>query len=179
MIDAGYSVATVKVALEDLARVNGYPATEVVVFPTALPVTARGVDEWRTGVVSSGHSPLLLHQAEELDDVVEAACAGDIDPATTRGRIRALRAMPPPYTTGQRVIAYMLLSAGLAVLLGASWSGVGVAAALGSAVGTGLLLGDRAPTSTGRWSQSGSRSASRSRCSSSVAPDSTPACCPL
>jgi hypothetical protein len=61
-----------------------------------------------------------------------------------RGAIRAavahVRALPPPYSPVQRVLAHMLLSAGLAVMLDGSWAGVAVAAVLGVVVGSVLLL---------------------------------------
>ncbi len=42
MIQAGYSVETVQDVLSDIARVNGLPESEVLVFPNALLVSARG-----------------------------------------------------------------------------------------------------------------------------------------
>ena len=42
MIQAGYSVETVQDVLGDIARVNGLPESEVLVFPNALLVSARG-----------------------------------------------------------------------------------------------------------------------------------------
>ena len=42
MIDAGFSGVTVRRALEDIAEVNGLPSSQILVFPTALLVSARG-----------------------------------------------------------------------------------------------------------------------------------------
>ena len=42
MIQAGYTVETVQDVLGDIARVNGLTESEVVVFPNALLVSARG-----------------------------------------------------------------------------------------------------------------------------------------
>lgn len=145
MIDAGYSVTTVHTALRDIATVNAAPATEIIVFPTALIVSARGVGELSTGAVASGTGKLTLSQIDELNRTVEAARTGAIDPATTRRRIRGLRRQPLPYSPLQRVVAYALLSAGLSVLLGASAAGAGVAAVLGVFAGAAQLLSARAP----------------------------------
>ncbi|KQZ11341.1 hypothetical protein ASD23_04555 [Agromyces sp. Root1464] len=145
MIDAGYSVTTVHAALLDIATVNAAPATEIIVFPTALIVSARGVGDLSTGAVSSGSSKLTLSQIDALNRTVEAARSGAIDPATTRRRIRALRRQPMPYSPVQRVVAYALLSGGLSVLLGASWAGAGAAAVLGVFAGAAQLLSARAP----------------------------------
>ena len=145
MIDAGYSVVTVRQVLEDIARVNGLPSSEVVVFPTALLVSARGDGELRTGAVSSGERKLLLAQVDHLQHTVDAARTGVLDPASTLERVRQMRDLPPPYSAVQRVLGYVLLSGGLSVLLGASWIGIALSAALGAGVGTLLLVGERVP----------------------------------
>lgn len=145
MIDAGYSVDSVQAALEDIAAVNGFPSTEVVALPTALFVSTRGGDELLTGAVASGGSKLLLHQVDALDRLVRDARVGILTPVETIQGIVALRTAPPPARRAFRVAAYMLLSAGLAVLLGASWSGVAFSTAFGAIAGTVLLLTEKAP----------------------------------
>lgn len=145
MIDAGYSVDSVQSALEDIAAVNGYPSTEVVAMPTALFVSTRGGDELVTGAVASGGTKLLLHQVDALDRLVQAARIGKLSPVETIQGIAELRAAPPPARRAYRVGAYVLLSAGLAVLLGASWTGVAFSAAFGAVAGTVLLLTEKAP----------------------------------
>jgi uncharacterized membrane protein YjjP (DUF1212 family)/uncharacterized membrane protein YjjB (DUF3815 family) len=147
MIRAGYSVVTVRQALEDIATVNHLPSSQVVVFPTALLVSARGEgDEHRTGAVSSGEGSLLLSQVDELQKTVDAARIGLLGPASTIDRIRWIREMRPPYGPAIRVIGYMLLSAALAVLLGTTWTGVALAAGLGAVVGAALLVSERVPS---------------------------------
>ncbi|HMS36110.1 MAG TPA: threonine/serine exporter family protein, partial [Arachnia sp.] len=73
MIDAGYSVTGVRTALNDIARVNEKPLTEIVVLPTALFVSTRRSGEMRTGTVSAGHEALVLNQIDALHDVIRAA----------------------------------------------------------------------------------------------------------
>ncbi|MDF2576073.1 MAG: hypothetical protein K0S05_2985 [Agromyces sp.] len=149
MIQAGYSVTTVRDALEDIARVNHLPASQVVVFPTALLVSARGEGEHRgehrTGAISSGEGRLLLDQVDELQRTVDAARLGVLDPASTIERIRRVREMPPTYGRVLRVAGYALLSGALAVMLGTTWTGVAVAVVLGALVGAALLVSERVP----------------------------------
>lgn len=147
MIDAGYTVMTVQASLEGISRANGFPKTEIVVMPTALFVSSRATGEVHTGVVSSGHRPLLLHQLDELDSIVRRARGGLIDADQARALVLLLRRLPPPFPAPVRVVAYILVCASLAVLLGASWAGVAVASALGALVGVVLLLGSRLPRS--------------------------------
>lgn len=143
MIDAGYSVVSVTESLADIATVNGYPTAEIVVFPTALFISASADGHLRTGVVSSGHSALLLHQVEALNDTIKLAQSGALPASVVPSRIAAIRRLPRPYNTAQRLIAYMFLSSGLSMLLGASWAGVLISAVLGAVVGSLLLLGAR------------------------------------
>lgn len=143
MIDAGYSVSTVRLVLEDMARVNGFGHAEIVVFPTALFVSVRGVGELRTGAVASGLSRLTLGQIDALDDVVTDVRAAPSDPVAVIGRIREIRATASPYTGTQRVVAYGFLSSAISVMLGASWGGAAIAVILGLLVGVALHLGER------------------------------------
>ncbi len=147
MIDAGYTVTTVHSALEDIARANGSPRTEIVVMPTALFVSARSTGELRTGVVSSGRTPLLLHQLDDLDRIVELARTGAVDARHARVLIRLMREAPAPFSVGTRAIAYVCLCAALAVVLGGSWTGVAVASVLGAGVGAVLLRAAGLPRS--------------------------------
>lgn len=149
MIDAGFSGTTVRRALEDIARVNGLPSSQVLVFPTALLVSARGEGHHRTGAITSGERRLLLAQVDELQRTVDAARKGVLDPESTIRRVRDIRAMAPPYGRVLRVIGYVVLCGALAVLLGSSWTGVALSAGLGVIVGTVLLVAERLPSGYG------------------------------
>ena len=145
MIQAGYSVETVQDVLRDIARVNNLPESEVLVFPNALLVSARGQGQHRTGAVAGADGQLLLSQIDEVQRTVDAARTGVLDPASTVKRIERIRDMPPTYGRVVRVIGYAFLSGALSVLLGASWTGVSLSAALGLITGAALLLSERVP----------------------------------
>jgi len=139
MIDAGYSVNTVQESLEQIARVNGQPRTEVVVMPTALFVSSRDHADVRTGVVSSGRSPLLLHQVDTLDRVVVQARMGQLSALEARDRVLEMREAEPPFSTAVRVLAAAIVSAALAVILGGSLASMVLAAVLGAGVGLAVI----------------------------------------
>jgi uncharacterized membrane protein YjjP (DUF1212 family)/uncharacterized membrane protein YjjB (DUF3815 family) len=145
MIQAGYSVETVQDVLGDIARVNGLPESEVVAFPNALLVSARGRGQHRTGAVKSGDGRLLFSQVDEVQRTVDAARTGLLDPRSTVERIDRIREMPPTYGPVVRVIGYGFLSVALSVLLGATWTGVSLAAVLGLVAGAALLWSERVP----------------------------------
>jgi len=145
MIQAGYSVETVQDVLGDIARVNGLPESEVLVFPNALLVSARGQGQHRTGAVASGDGQLLFSQIDEVQHTVDAARTGLLDPRSTVEKIARIRDMKPIYGRVVRVVGYAFLSGALSVLLGASWTGVSLAAALGLFTGAALLVSERLP----------------------------------
>jgi len=145
MIQAGYSVETIQDVLGDIASVNGLPESEVLVFPNALLVSARGSGQHRTGAAASGDGQLLLSQIDEVQKTVDAARTGILDPRSTIERIERIRRMTPTYGRVLRAIGYAFLSAALSVLLGASWTGVALAAALGLVTGAALLVSERLP----------------------------------
>ncbi|HYI51258.1 MAG TPA: threonine/serine exporter family protein [Microbacterium sp.] len=145
MIQAGYSVETVQDVLRDIAKVNGLSESEVLVFPNALLVSARGQGQHQTGAVASGDGQLLFSQIDEVQRTVDGARTGVLDPRSTVERIERIRAMSPPYGRVVRVIGYAFLSGALSVLLGASWTGVSLAAGLGLITGAALLVSERLP----------------------------------
>ena len=145
MIQAGYTVETVQEVLRDIAQVNGLPESEVLVFPNALLVSARGEGQHQTGAVASGDGQLLFSQIDEVQRTVDGARTGVLDPRSTVERMNRIREMSPPYGRVVRVIGYGFLSGALSVLLGASWTGVSLAAGLGILTGAALLIGERLP----------------------------------
>ncbi|WP_454051741.1 threonine/serine ThrE exporter family protein [Cellulomonas sp. Marseille-Q8402] len=135
MVDAGHTVSSVADTLADIAVAHGGAGAETVVLPTALLVTVPDGDGVATAAVSTGRRPLLLHQVDDLADVLRDATTGDVPPARTTAAIAFLRAASPPFGTMARLGGYLMLSVGLAALLGGSWVDLLVAGALGLAVG--------------------------------------------
>lgn len=146
MIDAGHTVSSVADTLEDVATAHGVVGVETVVLPTALLVSVPDGSSVATAVVSTGRRPLLLHQVDELADVLHDATTGEATPADTTARIAFLRAGAPPFGTLARLGGYLMLSVGLAALLGGSWVDLLVAGALGLAVGASQLAVGAMPT---------------------------------
>lgn len=146
MVDAGHTVSSVADTLDEIAAVHGVPGTETVVLPTALLVSVPDGDGVATAAVSTGRRPLMLHQVDELTDVLRDASEPDADIAGVTARITLLRTAAPPFGMLARLGGYLLLSVGLAALLGGSWVDLLVAAGLGLAVGAVQLVVGRMPS---------------------------------
>ncbi|MBH0084266.1 threonine/serine exporter ThrE family protein [Salinibacterium sp. SWN167] len=146
MIDSGYPVSMVRSAVQDVATANGYPSAEVIVFPTAILVSLDADGSAQTRAVSAGRRSYLLYAIDVIDRVVKVGRVRAGSSAWVTRQLAKVRALSAPFSTVQRVFAYALTSAAIAVLLGSSWLGVLLAAALGLGVGTLLLLGERLPS---------------------------------
>jgi len=146
MVDAGHTVSSVADTLDELAAAHGVPGTQTVVLPTALLVSVPDGDGVATAVVSTGRRQLMLHQVDEVTDVLRDAVAPDADVAGMAARITLLRAAPPPFGMLARLGGYLLLSVGLAALLGGSWVDLLVAGGLGLGVGAVQLVSGRMPS---------------------------------
>ncbi|WP_282944839.1 threonine/serine ThrE exporter family protein [Cellulomonas endometrii] len=139
MIDAGHTVSSAEDTLAQVAAAHGVRGAETVVLPTALIVSVPHAETVQTAVTGTGRRPLLLHQLDALADLLDEATTPDADPRGVTGRIALLRAVTPPFGTLARLGGYLLLSVGIAALLGASWVDLLVVAALGLAVGSAQL----------------------------------------
>jgi uncharacterized membrane protein YjjP (DUF1212 family) len=147
MVNSGYPVMSIRRSLEEIAESNGMGHTEVLVFPTAMLVSVGEGSSVMTSAVTAGDSEFKLYQIDALDDVVSATRDRSLSIPRAREAVAAISTAPAPFSPLLRLVAYGLLSVGLAILLGASLLGIGVAAALGVAVGGLLLLGARLPQS--------------------------------
>ncbi|MFI5894105.1 threonine/serine exporter family protein [Actinoplanes sp. NPDC051513] len=148
LIDGGEPVSSVQQTLGKVAAVNGVPDAEVVVLATALFVTAPTLGTVQTAVAPAGIEPLRLEQMDALHRLVRSAEHGQVRPVDGLGELNRIRRMPPAFGPAVRVAGYVLLSAGLALVLRADWTGLWAAALLGAGVGLLQLATDRAPA---RW----------------------------
>ena len=134
MIDSSAPVVQVTRTLERVAAINGAPDVEVIALPTALLVSVPGRTTTQTAASSAGWRQLRLHQVQDVLDVAADAESGRVGPAEGAERIESAVAAPPLYDGPTRVLGYVAVSAGLAMILGGGLVDVLVAAVLGAAI---------------------------------------------
>jgi uncharacterized membrane protein YjjP (DUF1212 family) len=140
MIDAGDPVTHVQRSLSRVAQVNDAPQAEVVVMATALFVSVPGSDTVHTAVATAGGRSLRLDQVEALFDLVKEAEAGRITPTHGIDTLESIRSRPPSFGAVARVLGYVVLTVGLALILRATWYDLLLSGVLGGMVGI-LQLG--------------------------------------
>jgi uncharacterized membrane protein YjjP (DUF1212 family) len=127
-------VVQVTRTLERVAAINGASQVEVIALPTALLVSVPGQASMQTAASSAGWQSLRLHQVQDVLGVADEAEAGTVDPVDGAARIEAAVAAPPLYSGQTRILGYVGVSAGLAMILGGSLVDVLVASLLGAAI---------------------------------------------
>lgn len=135
LIDAGDAVNTVEHTMRSLAGVYGIEELNVMVVPTALIVSAPGVDEATTEVKSAGWRSLRLDQIDDIVRLVNATERGEFSVAQGRAELERIRTSTSPIPTSLALFGYVFTSAGIALLLRGGWREVLLAAALGLVVG--------------------------------------------
>ncbi|WP_315095361.1 threonine/serine exporter family protein [uncultured Cellulomonas sp.] len=134
MIDSSAPVVQVTRTLERVAAINGAPQVAVIALPTALLVSVPGQASVQTAASSAGWRSLRLHQVQDVLGVADDAEAGTVGPVEGAARIEAAVSAPPLYGGPTRVLGYVGVSAGLAMILGGSLVDVLVASVLGAAI---------------------------------------------
>ena len=134
MIDSSAPVVQVTRTLERVAAINGAADVEVIALPTALLVSVPGRTTTQTAASSAGWRQLRLHQVQDVLGVADDAESGRVGPVEGAERIATAVAAPPLYGGPARVLGYVGVSTGLAMILGGSLVDVLVAAVLGAVI---------------------------------------------
>ncbi|KRD44578.1 hypothetical protein ASE38_10800 [Cellulomonas sp. Root930] len=134
MIDSSAPVVQVTRTLERVAAINGAPDVEIIALPTALLVSVPGRTSMQTAASSAGWRQLRLHQVQDVLGVADEAESGSLDPDDGAARIETAVSAPPLYSGGVRILGYVGVCAGLAMILGGSLVDVLVASVLGAAI---------------------------------------------
>lgn len=145
MVDSSSPIAQVNGTLERVAAVNGLPGTAVVTFPTALMVSVPDGQTVRTAVATAGSRALRLDQVADVLDLAQSAVRGDLRPAAGLAQLSAILESPPPSTGRRRALGYVVVAAGLSLVLGGGWLDVLISAVLGGLVSVVTRLTRRMP----------------------------------
>ena len=97
-------------------------------------VSVPGRTTTQTAASSAGWRQLRLHQVQDVLGVADDAESGRVGPVEGAQRIETAVAAPPLYSGRVRVLGYVGVSAGLAMILGGGLVDVLVAAVLGAAI---------------------------------------------
>ncbi|GAA2723883.1 hypothetical protein CAE01nite_10710 [Cellulomonas aerilata] len=134
MLDAGAPVVQVQDSLRRVAAVNGASAAETVILPTALVISSSQDGTTHTAAAGAGSRALRIDQVHGVLEVAEQAQRRQLTPNDGRARLAELLEVEPPYRPASRLVGYVGLAAGLALVLGGSFVDVLLAGALGAGV---------------------------------------------
>ena len=136
LMDAGAALGHIESALRTVARVNGVDGVGVIVLPTALIVSVPDGDRVVTEIGNPGRALLRLDQIDDVLGLVHDAEIGSTGTVEGSRRLADIRSAAAPYSPRLVLLGHVFSSAGLALILHATWIEVVLTAVLGAVVGT-------------------------------------------
>src|SRR6478609_2369852 len=141
MLDAGYAVTDVALALRTVGKAGGRTDLTIGVLPSAIMVDDPVVG--RTRLVNSKGSALTFDQVAEVATIARSAEVTPLSGHSLRSRIWAVRARKPRFPPAVAVLGSGLQSAGIAVVFRTTWWAVALDFILALFVGAALVFGGR------------------------------------
>ncbi|MEE4638372.1 MAG: threonine/serine exporter family protein [Wenzhouxiangella sp.] len=106
--------------------------------PTALIASLGDGEKQRTFLARSSPGTTDLAKLADLTEVMDQLASGALSPEQADERVRAIDEAPPLYGYWVELLGFMLLSTGIAPLIGGSWREMLLAMVLGTL--TGLIV---------------------------------------
>jgi uncharacterized membrane protein YjjP (DUF1212 family) len=138
---AGEPVYVVQDRLTRMAAAYGAPAATVSAFPTYLMVTMGRGEPAAVEVTTPLASSLRLDQISALEQLLQDAEHGAVDPTDGLRRLADIRQLRPRFGPLQSVAGYSVLTIGLCLILHPAARDVAAAAMFGALVGVVRAVG--------------------------------------
>lgn len=135
LLSTGEAVSVIEELLRRIAEAHRATRVNVIAFPTVLFVKFEG--EGGTQIDFTGDEGLVLRfdQIEDVFDLARAAADPAFDLAHGVERVEAILASKPLYPAAVSLLGYVMVTIGIALVLQPAPGVVGLATALGLAVG--------------------------------------------
>ncbi len=140
LIRTGTAVSDVQDRLIAVASRLRLEDTDIVVLPTAVLVQSRAGPLKQSRLSSFRRSWLRLDQVSEIDELARGAERGEITVEQGLRRLSEIESAPPTHGALVRIIGMGVLSAGFALLLQPTTTGIALTFALGLLVGVLRVL---------------------------------------
>ncbi len=145
MLNSHQATVDVHETMHDIARAYNMPPVRVVILPTVFAVQVEGTDRRSEIGASEGHD-LRLDQAAEIDDIVDLAKRGVIEPDDAINRVERIIASPPRFNTAIRLLGQITMTLAIGLLINPALPAIPAYIILGVIVGLLLLLGEKVST---------------------------------
>ncbi|MGK7297321.1 MAG: threonine/serine ThrE exporter family protein [Candidatus Wenzhouxiangella sp. M2_3B_020] len=138
LLRVGAPAHRLETAMQVMADRLGLTA-EFFSTPTALIATLGDGDRQQTYLARVEPAGTDLGKLADLTGVMEALASGEIDPEEADRRVRSIDERPAQHRGLVLLVAYMMVSAGAATLIGGGWRESMLAGVLGLITGSGVL----------------------------------------
>lgn len=145
MLESGQATTDVKDTMLRVARAYELPPVRVVALPTIFVVQISGHDR-RMEIGGITNLSLRLDQIEAIDDLVQRAKLGIVEPEDILARMDKIAQSPARFGVILRLVGQMLMTLAIGLLINPVWPAIPAYIGLGLVVGLMLQFGTRVPT---------------------------------
>lgn len=145
MLKSHHATPDVKETLQQIAAAYNMPGVRVVSLPTVIAIQVEGTDRRaEIGSVEGGH--FRLDQAALVDEIVDKATRGVIEPDEALAAIERIVALKPRFNWFMHLLGQVIMTVAIGLLINPAWPAIPAYIILGLIVGVMQLLGDRVST---------------------------------
>ncbi len=145
MLESGQATTDVKETMLRVARAYELPPVRVIALPTIIVVQISGHDR-RMEVGGITNLSLRLDQLEAIDDLVQRAKLGIVEPEDILARMDKIAQSPARFGPIMRLAGHVLMTLAIGLLINPVWPAIPAYIGLGLVVGLMLQFGTRIPT---------------------------------
>lgn len=145
MLESGQATTDVKDTMLRVARAYELPPVRVVALPTIVVVQISGHDR-RMEIGGITNMSLRLDQIEAIDDLVQRAKLGIVEPEDILARMDKIAQSPARFGAFLRLVGHVLMTLAIGLLINPVWPALPAYIGLGLVVGLMLQFGTRVPT---------------------------------
>jgi uncharacterized membrane protein YjjP (DUF1212 family) len=144
MLESGQATNDIEAVLYDIAGTYQLPSVRLIVLPTLVVVQTTGANR-RAEIDSVRNGSVRLDQAAAIDDLVQLARVGSIQPGDVVAELERIAASTPRFSALPAIAGHVILSVGFGLILNPPWSAIPVYAVLGAVVGVLVVAGRYRP----------------------------------
>lgn len=145
MLESGQATTDVKDTMLRVARAYELPPVRVIALPTIVVVQISGHDR-RMEIGGITDMSLRLDQIEAIDDLVQRAKLGIVEPEDILARMDKIAQSPARFGPILRLVGHILMTLAIGLLINPVWPAIPAYIGLGLVVGLMLQFGTRIPT---------------------------------
>lgn len=145
MLESGQATSDVQETMAEVAAAYSMPPVRIIALPTIFAVQIAGHDR-RMEIGGISNQSLRLDQVAAIDELVDRAKLGIVEPDEILSRMEKIALSPPRFGFILQLLGQVLMTLAIGLLINPAWPAIPAYLALGVVVGLVLFLSEKIPT---------------------------------